>query len=131
MDCRIDHRSCAEQGVDLLPTVHKGVTVLQMEQRGIRTEQGNRNLWIKAAGHMLQSLKKRLVNPNLVTLLRDCYAQWQSLQDPVNTSGKRSTPRAGVCASFEAVAFCDKPNEVKYSNKIVDRPSGAGTTKAL
>lgn len=38
LDCRIDHRSYADQAVDLLPTVHEGVAVRQMEQRGIRTE---------------------------------------------------------------------------------------------
>ena len=93
LDCRIDHRSYAEQAVDLLPTVHEGVAVRQMEQRGIRTEKGDLNRWIKATNRMLQALKKKLASlkqwidgiqielvehdtsPNLVALLSDYYAQ--------------------------------------------------------
>ena len=58
LDCRIDHRSYAGQAVDLLPTVHEGVAVRQMEQRGIRTEKGDLNRWIKATNRMLQALKR-------------------------------------------------------------------------
>ena len=93
LDCRIDHRSYAEQAVELLPTVHEGVAVRQMEQRGIRTEKGDLNRWIKATNRMLQALKKKLASlkrwidgiqieleerdtsPNLVTLPSDYYAQ--------------------------------------------------------
>ena len=93
LDCRIDHRSYANQAVDLLPTVHEGVAVRQMEQRGIHTEKGDLNRWIKATNRMLQALKKKLASlkqwidgiqieiverdtsPNLVTLLSDYYAQ--------------------------------------------------------
>ena len=93
LDCRIDHRSYAEQAVGLLPTVHEGVAVRQMEQRGIRTEKGDLNRWIKATNRMLLALKKKLVSlkrwidgiqielverdtsPNLVALLSDYYAQ--------------------------------------------------------
>ena len=81
------------QAIDLLPTVHEGVAVRQMEQRGIRTEKGDLNRWIKATNRMLQALKKKLASlkrwidgiqieleerdtsPNLVTLLSDYYAQ--------------------------------------------------------
>ena len=93
LDYRIDHRSYADQAVDLLPTVHEGVAVRQMEQRGIRTEKGDLNRWIKVTNRMLQALKKKLTSlkqwidgiqielverdtsPNLVTLLSDYYAQ--------------------------------------------------------
>ena len=92
-NCRIDYRSYAEQAVDLLPTVHEGVAVRQMEQRGIRTEKGDLNRWIKATNRVLQALKKKLASLkrwidgiqielverdtslNLVTLLSDYYAQ--------------------------------------------------------
>ena len=93
LDCRIDHRSYADQAVDLLPTVHEGVAVRQMEQRGIRTEKGDLNRWIKATNRMLQALKKKLASlkqwiddikvepeerdtsPNLVALLSGYYAK--------------------------------------------------------
>ena len=38
LDVRIDHRSYVRQGLDLIPTVHEGANVRQMEAKGIRTE---------------------------------------------------------------------------------------------
>ena len=40
LDARIDHRSYVRQGIDLIPTVHEGPTVRQMEAKGIRTDKG-------------------------------------------------------------------------------------------
>jgi ATP-dependent exoDNAse (exonuclease V) alpha subunit len=37
-EVRIDHRSYQDQGIDLLPTVHRGRAVSEMEQRGIDTD---------------------------------------------------------------------------------------------
>ena len=36
LDCRIDHRSFARQGVEQIPTQHEGPTVRAMEAKGIR-----------------------------------------------------------------------------------------------
>lgn len=47
IDVRIDHRSYERQGVELLPTVHEGATVRAMEKKGIRTEKGEFNRWIR------------------------------------------------------------------------------------
>lgn len=47
LDCRIDHRSYEHQGVDQLPTVHEGSTVKAMEQKGIHTDKGDLNRWIR------------------------------------------------------------------------------------
>ncbi len=35
---QVDHRSYAEQGIDLIPTIHRGKAVMQMEARGISTD---------------------------------------------------------------------------------------------
>ena len=51
LDVRIDHRSYERQGVELLPTVHEGATVRAMEKKGIRTEKGEFNRWIKATNY--------------------------------------------------------------------------------
>ncbi len=48
LDVRIDHRSYVRQGLDLIPTVHEGANVRQMEAKGIRTEKGELNRWIKS-----------------------------------------------------------------------------------
>ena len=40
---RVDLRSYARQGLDIVPTVHEGAAVWQMEKRGIQTNIGNLN----------------------------------------------------------------------------------------
>ena len=60
LTCRIDHRSYERQGVGQLPTVHEGVAVRQMEARGIVTDKGEHNRWIKSANAMLRTLKDRI-----------------------------------------------------------------------
>lgn len=60
LPCRIDHRSYARQGVEQHPTVHEGVAVRQMEAKGIVTDKGERNRWIKSANTMLRALRDRI-----------------------------------------------------------------------
>ena len=57
LTCRIDHRSYERQGVEQVPTVHEGVAVRQMEAKGIVTDKGERNRWIKSANAMLRALR--------------------------------------------------------------------------
>lgn len=57
LDCRIDHRSYVDQGLDLIPTVHEGPQIRKMEKKGIRTEKGELNRWIKATNRMLRSMR--------------------------------------------------------------------------
>jgi DNA repair exonuclease SbcCD ATPase subunit len=57
---RVDHRSYERQGIDQIPTVHMGVAVLQMEQRGIKTERGNYNREIDKRNEQLRSLNARI-----------------------------------------------------------------------
>lgn len=47
LSCRIDHRSNAERGIDEIPQVHEGSAVRRMEARGIVTEKGSWNRWVK------------------------------------------------------------------------------------
>ena len=60
LTCRIDHRSYERQGLDLLPTVHEGVAVRQMEAKGITTDKGDWNRWVKTARKMLGDLRKKI-----------------------------------------------------------------------
>lgn len=60
LPCRIDHRSYDRQGIEQLPTVHEGVAVRQMEAKGIVTDKGERNRWIKYATAMLRTLGERI-----------------------------------------------------------------------
>ena len=92
LDVRIDHRSYLRQGVDLLPTVHEGAAVRAMEKKGIRTEKGEFNRWIKATNAVIRDIKKKITSlmgwiadmkaelakpqaPDLVSLLNAYYTQ--------------------------------------------------------
>jgi len=92
LDVRIDHRSYERQGVDLLPTVHEGATVRAMEKKGIRTEKGEFNRWIRATNAVIRDIKKKITSlmgwiadmkaelakpqtPDLVSLLNAYYTQ--------------------------------------------------------
>lgn len=57
---RIDHRSYERQGVKQLPTVHEGVAVRQMEAKGIVTDKGEHNRWIRSATAMLRTFGERI-----------------------------------------------------------------------
>ena len=59
---RVDQRSYARQGLDIVPTVHEGAAVRQMEKRGIQTNIGNLNREIKAANSLMQSIWQLIQN---------------------------------------------------------------------
>ena len=59
---RVDLRSYARQGLDIVPTVHEGAAVRQMEKRGIQTNIGNLNREIKAANSLMQSIWQLIQN---------------------------------------------------------------------
>ena len=66
LDCRIDHRSFERQGVEQIPTQHEGPTVRAMEAKGIRTDKGDLNRWIRKTNSKPQP-------PTLVELLSAYY----------------------------------------------------------
>lgn len=81
------HRSYEKQGIDQAPTVHEGVAVRQMEAKGIATDKGERNRWIRSANAMLRTLREKIKaltiwltelraesqQPTLAALLTDYY----------------------------------------------------------
>ena len=87
LECRIDHRSYEKQGIDQASTVHEGVAVRQMEAKGIATDKGERNRWIRSANAMLRTLREKIKaltiwltelraepqQPTLAALLTDYY----------------------------------------------------------
>ena len=84
---RIDHRSYQRQGLDILPTVHEGPAVRQMEARGIQTNKGNLNRWIKATNELLRKIKKKIAE--LVEFLAED-----------NVSKNKSTPIAAPLSQY-------------------------------
>lgn len=57
---RIDHRSYEEQGLEKVPTRHKGHIVNAMEKRGIETEIGNYNREIQEQNKMIGLIDKQI-----------------------------------------------------------------------
>ena len=80
LDCRIDHRSYERQGIDQLPTVHEGVTVRAMEAKGIRTDKGDLNRWIKATNDRIRNLKKKI--SALLDWLKEVHEELSKPQAP-------------------------------------------------
>lgn len=58
--CRLRRHTYERQGLDVIPTVHMGPAVVQMERRGIQTNIGNLNRDIKAANQMLSAIRKTI-----------------------------------------------------------------------
>ena len=62
LTCRVDHRSYERQGLDLLPTIHEGVAVRQMEAKGITTDKGDFNRWIRKANDLLRNIRRKIAD---------------------------------------------------------------------
>ena len=73
LDCCIDNRSYERRGVDLIPTQHEGPTVRVMEARGIKTEKGELNRWIRATNALIREAKKKIAS--LLSLLKEVKAE--------------------------------------------------------
>ena len=115
---RIDHRSYERLGVEQLPTVHEGPTVKAMEQKGIRTDKGDLNRWIRKTNAMLREAKQKIAfligwlkevkdelstpqPPTLVELLSAYY-------DTRNKGAYSSKARIGNLKKFsEAISYLE------------------------
>lgn len=62
MDCQIDHRSYERQGIEQIPTVHEGPSVRAMEAKGIRTDKGDFNRWVRKTNAMLREAKNKIAS---------------------------------------------------------------------
>lgn len=119
LTCRIDHRSYERQGVEQIPTVHEGVAVRQMEARGIVTDKGEHNRWIKSMSAMLRTLGERIktlvdwlsyarskldkpYSPSLAKLLADYF-------DARNTGAWSNKAKVGNLKRLtSAIAYLDE-----------------------
>ena len=62
IDVRIDHRSYERQGIEQFPTVHEGPSVRAMEAKGIRTDKGDFNRWVRKTNAMLREAKNKITS---------------------------------------------------------------------
>ena len=119
LECRIDHRSYEKQGIDQAPTVHEGVAVRQMEAKGIATDKGERNRWIRSANAMLRTLREKIKaltiwltelraesqQPTLAALLTDYY-------DARNAGAWSSKAKVSNLKRFAAAAAYLQENDL-------------------
>ena len=115
LDCRIDHRSFARQGVEQIPTQHEGPTVRAMEAKGIRTDKGDLNRFIRKTNALLREAKEKLTA--LIGWLKNVKAELAKPQPPmrndllasivtrVRTAIRRRTPI--YSAMPRRLAFCN------------------------
>ena len=112
---QIDHRSYAEQGIDLIPQVHEGPHVRNMEAKGIVTEKGSLNRWIKEINKGILTLSKQVkdILSNIAELMRliaekEAEAKQPDLADYINsyfakrneTGGYLDRPYSGMVGSY-------------------------------
>lgn len=97
----IDHRSYERQGIDQAPTIHEGVAVRQMEAKGITTDKGERNRWIRSANAMLRALREKI--KAITGWLTELRAELDKLQPPT---------LAALLADY-----CDARNAGAWSSK--------------
>lgn len=112
LDVRIDHRNYERQGVELLPTVHEGATVRAMEKKGIRTEKGEFNRWIKATNAVIRDIKKKITS--LMGWIADMKAELAKPQAPDLVSllnAYYTSRRAGAYSQKGKVSNLKEMNE--------------------
>ena len=80
LDCRIDHRSYERQGVEQIPTQHEGPTVRAMEAKGICTDKGDLNRWIRKTNAVLREAKQKIAA--LIDWLKEVKAELSKPQPP-------------------------------------------------
>lgn len=80
LDCQIDHRSYERQGIEQIPTVHEGPSVRAMEAKGIRTDKGDFNRFIRKANAILREAKEKIAA--LIVWLKDVKAELAKPQPP-------------------------------------------------
>ena len=132
LDVRIDHRSYEAQGMEQIPTVHEGPLVQQMEKRGIRTQKGDLNRWIKATNRLIAAIKKKLKTlvewiasikeelekekePTLLGLLRQYY-------ETRNAGAWSQKAKAGNLKKFAAAYYFLEENQI-YTLDELERKS--------
>ena len=109
LPCRVDHRTLEEQGIDRLPTIHEGPNVRAMEAKGIATDKGDFNRWVKETGGALQKVRQKI--KELLAYLKEIKAELSAPNEPTLMDYLND--------------YCDRRNAGAWSNK-----AKAGNLKA-
>ncbi|MBR3104140.1 MAG: MobA/MobL family protein [Lachnospiraceae bacterium] len=110
---RVDHRSYIDQGLDLLPQVHEGPKVRAMEARGLKTDKGEWNRFIKS------------INKALTKILNTFKSILEDIEERKKAEAlAREENRARAKELFEALGDYEKEIRQKYTyarGKIASR----------
>ena len=113
LDCRIDHRSFERQGVEQIPTQHEEPTVRAMEAKGIRTDKGDLNRWIRKTNAMLREAKQKIAA--LIDWLKAVKTELSKSQPPTLVellSAYYDSRSKGAYSSKARIANLKKMSEV-------------------
>lgn len=113
---RIDHRSYERQNVEQIPTIHLGVAVIQMKQRGIVTDKEKRNKSIRENNRILKELRRRI----------KALALWLK-----ETEKKRQSKDMDIVSSVPASDPSILKRLDKAKKKVSERESQKKSTKIL
>ena len=156
LPCRIDHRSNEERGIEELPQVHEGSAVRRMEQRGIATEKGSWNRWVKRTSDTIRKLLgtlrelsewikdakeevRRMENPSVVDMVMLYYDHRNDVAETYGR-GTQKAKRGNLQSVSELVAYIHRNNLTdvdtlealieKKKEALADEKSGMDTKKA-
>ena len=105
---RLDLRSFARQGKELLPTIHLGPAVAHMEEKGIHTELGDYNRQIRKHNTALSSLKR---------LLAELSVWLKSVVQKISEIKEKETPPPMILDFLEAYAAGQKAGRTDWGVK--------------
>ncbi|HQH66517.1 MAG TPA: MobQ family relaxase [Clostridia bacterium] len=115
LECRIDNRSFVRQGLEQIPTVHEGPAVRRMEAKGIRTEKGELNRWIKVTNTLIRDAKRKIAA--LFSWLKEAKAELSKPHQPnlAELLGSYYTGRSAGAWSNKA-----KVGNIKQYSEIIN-----------
>ena len=101
LECRIDHRSNAERGIDDVPQVHEGSAVRQMEKRGIVTYKSSWNKWVKKTNNNIHRLLQMI--KEFAEWIKEAREEVHRIKDPflVDMIMKYHKHRNEIAEGFE------------------------------
>ncbi|MBR1740508.1 MAG: MobA/MobL family protein [Lachnospiraceae bacterium] len=130
LSCRVDHRSYAEQGLDLIPQVHEGTAVRHMEQKGIQTDKGAWNKWVKRTYSALQNIRTALseLSEWIVKIKGEIQEEIQAEERKAAQKADKNTPQRTAQKNIPAIV--DFVNEYFDERNRVAETYERGTVKA-
>ncbi|MBR2751718.1 MAG: MobA/MobL family protein [Clostridiales bacterium] len=103
LPCRIDHRSYENQGIHELPTVHEGPTVRAMELKGIPTEKGEYNRWIRKTNAMIRGLLSKI--KEMVAAIKDMREEIKRIEEEPSLADLLMAGRTPAKSSLQDLKF--------------------------